>query len=87
YTLAGSTDDALQAWRAQPDDDRDWSAQSWRLLARVGCGAMQMEDGADNQPVTLDPEDALIEALALVRRALLLGLGVLAAFTIGGWLT
>ncbi|MGH8528691.1 MAG: regulatory signaling modulator protein AmpE [Nevskiales bacterium] len=86
YTLAGSTDDALQAWRAQTGDEGDWSAQSWRLLARVGCGAMQMEDSAD-QPVKLEPEDALIEALALVRRALLLGLGVLAAFTIGGWLT
>lgn len=85
YTLAGSTDDALQEWRAHLDAEGEWPAFSWSLLARVGCGAMQMEDGADQ--VELSLEDALVEALALVRRALLLGLGVLAAFTIGGWLT
>ncbi len=87
YTLAGSTDDALQEWRAHLDAEGEWPAFSWSLLARVGCGAMQMEDGADQHAVELSQEDALVEALALVRRALLLGLGVLAAFTIGGWLT
>lgn len=88
YTLAGSTDDALQEWRAHFDQaDGEWPARSWGLLARVGCGAMQMEDDGDQKPIELSPEDALIEALALVRRALLLGLGVLALFTIGGWLT
>ncbi len=86
YTLAGSTDDALQEWRAHFGSPGAWPERTWSLLARVGCGAMQMEEGADNHRVRLELEDALIEALALVRRALLLGLGVLAAFTIGGWL-
>ncbi len=86
YMLAGSTDDALANWKSAHDEPlEDWGEQTWRLLAEVGCGAMQIEDG-NNRPVDMDTAESLQEALALVRRALLLALGVLAAFTLGGWL-
>lgn len=86
YMLAGSLDDAVAGWhRAHSDTDADWPEVTWRVIAMVGCGAMQIEDG-DNKRVHLDAEESLLEALALVRRALLLALGVLAAFTIGGWM-
>lgn len=87
YTLAGSTDDALAEWRGHIGaGEADWTRRSWQLLARVGCGALQMEDGPDRQRVTLDFEDALMESLALVRRALMLVLAMFALFTIGGWI-
>lgn len=85
YMLGGSTDDALARWKDVHDEPlANWGEQNWHLLASVGCGAMQMEDG-NRQPVHLSVEQSLQEALALVRRALLLALGVLAAFTLGGW--
>lgn len=85
YTLAGSTDDALSEWRAHINaGEPDWTQRSWQLLARIGCGALQMEDGDDGHPIKLDFEEALEESLSLVRRALLLGLAVIAILTIGG---
>lgn len=86
YMLAGSTDDAIAGWsRANQDDAADWSEVTWRVLAMIGCGAMQIEDG-DNKKIELNAEDSLLEALGLVRRALFLALGILAAFTLGGWM-
>ncbi len=85
YMLAGSTDDALANWKSAHEKPlENWGEQTWHLLASVGCGAMQIEDGG-NKPVEMAVEERLLEALGLVRRALLLALGVLAAFTIGGW--
>ena len=86
YMLAGSTNDAIAGWHAAHQQaTTDWSQTNWRILAMVGCGALKLEDG-DDQPVQMDAEDSLLEALGLVRRALLLALGVLAAFTLGGWM-
>lgn len=86
YMLAGSTDDAISGWhRAHSDSTADWAQTNWRVIALVGCGAMQIEDG-NKQKIELGAEESLLEALSLVRRALLLALGVLAAFTIGGWM-
>lgn len=86
YMLAGSTDDAIAGWsRAHQDDNADWAEVTWRVLAGVGCGAMQIEDG-NHQKVEMNAEDSLLEALGLVRRALFLALGILAAFTLGGWM-
>lgn len=89
YTLAGSTDDALSEWRNTPKNaEMDWAAHGWLLLSRVGCGAISMEeDGDGERPLRLDFDEALTEALALVRRALIISLAVLALLTIGGWLT
>lgn len=86
YMLAGSTNDAIAGWnRAHEGEGTDWGQTTWKVLALVGCGAMQIEDD-DKQKIELNAEDSLLEALALVRRALLLWLGVLAAFTLGGWM-
>ncbi len=85
YMLAGSTDDALANWKTAHDEPlENWSEQTWHLLSSVGCGAMQIE-ADDKQASKSNTEDRLLEALGLVRRALLLALGVLAAFTVGGW--
>ncbi|MDX1497300.1 MAG: regulatory signaling modulator protein AmpE [Salinisphaeraceae bacterium] len=86
YMLAGSTNDAIAGWsRAHQNDNGDWAELNWRILALVGCGAMQLED-AENKKVEMNAEDSLLEALGLVRRALFLALGILAAFTLGGWI-
>ncbi len=86
YMLAGSTNDAIAGWHAAHQQaEGDWVQTTWRIPAMVGCGAMQIEDGK-NKPVKMDAEQSMLEALALVRRALLLALGLLAAFTLGGWM-
>lgn len=85
YMLAGSTDDALANWKTSHDQPRDdWTEQTWHMLAGVGCGALQIDE-ADRAGDHDTLEHRLNDALGMVRRALLLALGVLAAFTIGGW--
>lgn len=85
YMLAGSTDDALANWKKAHDEPlENWGEQTWHILAMVGCGAMQIENSKREQAKP-ELEESLLEALGLVRRALLLALGVLAAFTVGGW--
>lgn len=84
YMLAGNTDDALSGWgEAQQAEVGDWSQTTWRILGLVGCRATLGETGETERE---SEEDDLLEALGLVRRALLLALGVLAAFTLGGWM-
>lgn len=87
YTLAGSTDDALKEWRGHiAAGEADWTRRSWQLLARVGQGALQLGDHADQSMPEPDFDASLTEALALVRRALMLVLAIFALFTIGGWI-
>jgi membrane protein required for beta-lactamase induction len=86
YGLAGSSDDAIAGWRRAHDaDTSDWADHGWLLLAETGRGALQREEGEDHHRVVMAPDDRLREAIGLVSRSLLLMLGVLAAFTIGGW--
>lgn len=87
YGLAGSTDDALKAWRAVHAGDDGWPARTWRVLMEVGCGALQIEDDVSGQPVSQDIDAALHGALALIQRTLVILLGLFALFTIGGWLS
>jgi membrane protein required for beta-lactamase induction len=87
FGLAGSTDDALKAWRSvHIENEESWTARTWRLLVATGCGALQMEDEA-NRPVSLDFEESLRDALALVQRTLLILLAIMGLFTVGGWLS
>lgn len=87
YGLAGSSDDAIEGWRrAHENDDDDWAERGWKILTETGCGAMQMEEGEDHHRVVMDTDQRLREALGLVTRSLILMLGILAAFTIGGWI-
>jgi membrane protein required for beta-lactamase induction len=87
YGLAGSTDDALKAWRAVGTGDDDWQARTWRVLTEVGCGALQIEDDVSGQALAQDTDSALHGALALIQRTLVILLGLFALFTIGGWLS
>lgn len=86
YGLAGSTDDAIRGWRrGHRDPDADWSDRGWRVLARAGMGALQLADEGDREAAPPDVDRALRDALGLVARSVILLLGALAAFTIGGW--
>jgi AmpE protein len=88
YGLAGSTDDALAAWRAtSADAEESWAKRTWKLLMSVGSGALQMEDDDSDRPVMLKFEESLRDALSLVQRALLILLAILGLFTVGGWLS
>ena len=87
YGLAGSTDDAIKAWRAIRTGDDDWMTRTWRVLTEVGSGALQIEDDVSGQPVKQDVDAALHGALALIQRTLVILLGLFALFTIGGWLS
>ena len=87
YAMAGSTDDALAARREiNADEQGHWVLRTWRQLAAMGVGALNVEDGDSGPmaPATLD--DALEAAMAVRFRALMLWLAVLALPTIGGWL-
>lgn len=87
HGLAGSSDDAIAGWRrARGAEVPDWAERGWLLLAETACGALQREEGDDHHRVVMSTDDRLREALGLVSRSLLLMLGILAAFTIGGWI-
>lgn len=86
YGLAGSTDGALAGWRRAEAVDDNWASHGWRLLAETGCGALQIEEGADHHRVALGLNETLRQALGLAWRSLMILLAIFAAFTIGGWL-
>jgi Membrane protein required for beta-lactamase induction len=82
--LAGSSDDALRAWRHLPPGEGGWN-RNWTLLADVGNAALMVEErGAAVVPGDLDA--ALREVLRLQDRALLLLLALAALYTAGAWL-
>lgn len=84
YGIAGSTDDALAAWRHLPAG-LSWGRRTWVLLAEVPSGALDMEiHGAKLVPARL--ETALEEVLRMQRRALLVLLAIFALYTAGAWL-
>ena len=88
YGLAGSTDGALAGWRrVQQQDASNWVAHGWGLLAATGQGALQVEQDSEHHRVTQGLDETLTEALGLISRTLIVLLAVLAAFTIGGWIT
>lgn len=87
YALAGSTDDAFsERRRVVQTPAESWVADTWRQLAVVGVGALNVEE--DNSgPIAPGSLEAALEAvLALRGRALLVLLAALALPTIGGWL-
>lgn len=82
YGLAGHADGALAGWRRAESSGHDWVVRGWHLLAETGHGALRLE----NDPVAMDRDETLRDALGLAWRSLLILLAVLAALTIGGWL-
>ena len=87
YALAGSTDDApAERQRATQSLAPNWVSETWRQLAAVGVGALNVEEDG-NAPAAPRSLDAALESvLALRGRSLLVLLALLALPTIGGWL-
>jgi AmpE protein len=85
YAMAGSFDGALTAWRTADEQQPSSShAQSERLLARVGTGALALQ-AVDGES---DAERGIRGATAangLVYRLLFIWAAVIAAMTLYGW--
>lgn len=85
FSFAGSFVDALHAWRIQERQD-DWEQGSHLVLIASGFGALgyvpgEEEDGHDHD-ISL-----VHETLALIRRAVVVFLGIAALFTLAGWMS
>lgn len=85
YAFAGSFVDALHAWRIQERQD-DWEQGSQLVLIASGMGALgyvpgEEEDGHEHD-VSL-----VHETMALIRRAVVVFLGIAALFTLAGWMS
>lgn len=84
YLLAGSADDALKEWRRlRSQSPRNTFDATWQVLAAVGVGALQMEEGEDNHRVDMSLEEKLRHALSTISRALLILLALLSLLTVG----
>lgn len=85
FALAGSMDDALEAWKRVGElrYEGPWRSHSWAVLAEVSAGALAMEE--DDGAVTVAPnlEAAVSEVLRMQTRALLLLLAGFAVYTSG----
>lgn len=83
YALAGSTEEAITAWReAATGTDSRWRDRSWAVLAMVGCASIREDDEAG---CAGDTRRGVEAATGMVRRSLFILLAVFALFTIGGW--
>lgn len=85
FAFAGSFVDALHAWRIQERQD-DWEQGSHLVLIATGLGALgyvpgEEEDGHEHD-ISL-----VHETLALIRRAVVVFLGIAALFTLAGWMS
>lgn len=84
YALSGSFVDAMHYWR---EEAPKWLEDSRFILIACGLGALRYQPPEDEDlPVDLAEEDSYIrEGLALIRRAALVWLAILAIFTLAGW--
>jgi AmpE protein len=81
YALAGSFVEAFHAWRSV---DLGWSESSRVLLIASGFGALRVEPGEiEDDSHTCRQVN---ESIALVRRAVLVFLALLAFATLSGWM-
>lgn len=85
YGLAGNFDEASHAWRAAEGDELlTRSERNERLLARVGTGALALQEDPEESPA----ERAIRGATAangLVFRSLLIWAVIIGAMTLYGW--
>jgi AmpE protein len=85
YAMAGSFDGALTAWRQREDVAAASShEQSERLLARVGTGALALQD-IDNESRAERAIRGATMANGLVYRQLFIWAAVIGAMTLYGW--
>lgn len=84
YALSGSFVDAMHQWRSEV---ANWSGPSRVILIASGFGALRYRPGGDEEsPLDIAEENSYIrEALAMVRRAVVVWLAVLALLTLAGW--
>jgi membrane protein required for beta-lactamase induction len=84
YALSGSFVDAMHYWR---EEAPKWLEDSRFILIASGFGALRYQPADDEEaPLDLAEEDSYIrETLALIRRAALVWLALLAVFTLAGW--
>jgi len=87
FGLAGSLDDAIDAWRRVHDEPHpDWQRYTWSLLAETANAALDWENAADGGPMIASSLDAtLAEVLRMELRATLIMLALTALFTAGAW--
>ena len=85
FALAGSMDDALEAWRrvGELHYREAWRSHSWAVLAEVSAGALAMEEEDGAVSVAPNLEAALKEVLRMQTRALLVLLAFFALYTSG----
>jgi AmpE protein len=85
YAIGGHFDAALDAWRTPGEIPESSSAEaSENLLARVGIGALALEE-VDDESVAERSVRGATAANALVFRLLLIWVVVIAALTLYGW--
>lgn len=83
YALSGSFVDAMHYWR---EEAPKWLEDSRFILVASGFGALRYQPAEDDESLDLKEEDSYVrEALALIRRAALVWLVLLAVFTLAGW--
>lgn len=85
YAMAGSFEGALHAWR-NPGESKalPWHEQSESLLARVGVGAMSLQD-LEGESTSDRGVRGATAANGLVFRLLFIWAAVIAAMTLYGW--
>lgn len=85
YAMAGSFDGALSAWRRTDDvQELQVNAQNESLLARVGIGALALQDSDDESEAERGIRGATA-ANGLVFRLFVIWVAVIAAMTLYGW--
>lgn len=85
YALSGSFVDAMHYWR---EEAGKWLEDSRFILVASGFGALRYQPAEDDgvAPDLAEEDSYIREALALIRRAALVWLVVLAVFTLAGLL-
>lgn len=84
YGLAGSLDDALQAWRhLRHEAELDWRMETWAVLAEVPTASLGTEEPDGSPVVPASLEAMLTEVLNMQWRALLIMLAGFALFATG----
>ncbi|MGI9223623.1 MAG: regulatory signaling modulator protein AmpE [Woeseiaceae bacterium] len=84
YAVAGHFDAALAAWRSPAEESGSISERSENLLARVGVGALDLDDAA-GEDLTERGVRGATAANRLVFRLLLIWAVIIAAMTLYGW--
>ena len=83
YALGGSFVESMHYWRSEADK---WEDHNRGILVTSGLGALRFHLDADNEEVDkLCETDAVKETMALVRRAVLVFLSLLAVLILAGW--